>query len=146
MKVYLKVLIIAAIVAFFIFLVFYAETNPKVCYKNHCFNVEIAKTQQELASGLMFRKTLDENNGILFVFEKEGRYSFWMKNTLISLDIIWMNKDNKVIFIENSAQPCALKDCPSIDPGVNASYVLEISAGMAEKLGLKKGDELKISP
>ena len=58
----------------------------QVCFQNHCFSVELAKTNEERSRGLMFRKNLDSDKGMFFVFEKEGNYSFWMENTLMPLD------------------------------------------------------------
>ncbi len=152
MKNFTKVFFVIITIVIFIFLIFYfgnqlfyiplAKPQQEVCYKNYCFNVEIAKTQQELSKGLMFRKNLEKNNGMLFVFEKEGDYPFWMKNTLIPLDIIWMDKNNKVVFINENSQPCEPSFCPSIDPKVSAKYVLEINAGMVKEIGLKVSDKL----
>ena len=59
-----------------------------------------------MKNGLMFRENMDSDRGMLFIFEKEGEYPFWMKNTLIPLDIIWINKDKEVVFISENAQPC----------------------------------------
>ncbi len=155
MKFFLKVFIIGVIITVFIFLIFYftgslffrsplTKTQPKVCYKNYCFNVELAKTPKELSAGLMFRKSLEKDNGMLFVFDKEGDYHFWMKNTLIPLDIIWLDKNNKVVFINENSQPCQPSFCLDIDPKVSAKYVLEINAGIVKEIGLKIGDKLNI--
>ncbi len=93
----------------------------------------------------MFREKLDLDKGMLFIFEEEGEYSFWMKNTLIPLDIIWINKAKEVVFISGNTQPCQEEySCSSINPGKNAKYVLEINAGIAEKIGLKVGDKITI--
>ena len=112
------------------------QKQNKVCFQDFCFEVEIAKTAAERKQGLMFRKTLDENKGMLFDFGKQGKYSFWMKNTLIPLDIIWLNKDREVVFIKNNVQPCSEEKCESTMPDKEAIYVLEINAGMADKIGL----------
>jgi len=120
-----------------------------VCVNNFCFQVKIAKTPQELVNGLMFRKSLEQNKGMLFIFEKEDNYPFWMKNTLIPLDIIWINSNSKVVFISES-QPCPPAQtgqssiCPSINPFADAKYVLEINAGLSKKIGLKLGDTVII--
>jgi len=88
----------------------------------------------------MFRKNLDKNKGMLFVFNKEGNYPFWMKNTLIPLDMIWINENSNVVFISENNLPCEKTICSSINPNQNAKYVLEINAGMAEKIGIKTED------
>lgn len=118
---------------------------PKVCIKNKCFNVEIAQTQKEKEAGLMNRKYLDPDKGMLFLFKNEGIYNFWMKNTLIPLDIIWIDKNKKVVFIKENAMPCNLEDCETFYPTQKAKYVLEINGGLAEKYGLKVGDEVEIA-
>ena len=95
-----------------------------------------------MSRGLMFREKMDADKGMLFIFEKEGEYPFWMKNTLIPLDIIWINEDKEVVFISENAQPCNEEySCSSINPGNNAKYVLEINGGISEKIGLKIGDK-----
>src|SRR4030042_2848822 len=68
-----------------------AGKQNQVCFKKHCFSVELAVTPEEREEGLMFRKNLDSDKGMLFIFEKEGKYGFWMKKTLIPLDIIWID-------------------------------------------------------
>lgn len=89
----------------------------------------------------MFRKNLDSDKGMLFVFENEGEHPFWMKNTLILLDIIWLNKDKEVVFISKNTKLCAADFCPIINPNKKAQYILELNAGMADKIGLNVGDK-----
>lgn len=113
-----------------------------VCIKDNYFYVELAETPSEKARGLMFRKHLDLDKGMLFVFRREGIYPFWMKNTLIPLDIIWINKDKEVVFISKNTPPCRSKDCPPINPGKKAMYVLELNGGIADKIGLVVGDRV----
>ena len=79
---------------------------------------------------------------MLFVFGGPGKYSFWMKNTLISLDIIWMDGDGKIVDIKEGAMPCGKNYCESYTPKAPAKYVLEINAGMAKETGMKIGDKL----
>jgi hypothetical protein len=117
-------------------------SESKICFKDKCFIVELAKNNLERATGLMNRENLENDKGMLFIFDSDGEYNFWMKNTLIPLDIIWISSDKKVIFIKNSAQPCKQEICESIRPGVIAKYVLEINGGLAETLGIKEGDEV----
>jgi len=114
--------------------------ESKVCFGENCFNVEIANTPESRAKGLMFRESLGSDKGMLFVFEKEEVYPFWMKNTLIPLDMIWMDSSNSVVFIAKNATPCKTEICPSISPGKKALYVLEINAGISDKIGIKSGD------
>ncbi len=128
------------------FLVFSNQKNaPKnglgrVCVKDSCYDVEIAKTPQEQARGLMFRESLADGKGMLFVFESEIRHSFWMKNTLISLDIIWIDSDGKIVYISQNTPPCVADPCPSYAPDAPAKYVLEVAAGQIQKTGAQAGD------
>jgi len=116
--------------------------KKQACFNNHCFKVEIAKTSTQRSRGLMFRKSLDEDKGMLFVYDKEGEYSFWMKSTLIPLDIIWFNKDKEIVFISKDTQPCIEDECQPIYPNTNAQYVLEINSGLTDKLNMNIGDKL----
>jgi uncharacterized membrane protein (UPF0127 family) len=117
--------------------------NNIICFNDNCFRVELAQTTDERAKGLMFRKYLAPDKGMLFIFDEEKRHSFWMKNTLIPLDIIWINKDKEVVFIGKDIQPCKTDPCPSINPRVKAKYVLELNAGTAGKISLAVGDKLE---
>ena len=84
----------------------------------------------------MFVSEMPEDEGMLFIFEESGVYSFWMKNTLIPLDIIWLDEDKNIVFVKHNALPCKTEVCPSINPNASARYVLEINAGLAEKYEL----------
>jgi hypothetical protein len=86
----------------------------------------------------MFREELETGTGMLFVFEELNFHGFWMRNTLIPLDIIWIGEDMNVIEV-HTLQPCTTDECPSFRPSQKALFVLEVSAG--EFLG-KQGDEL----
>lgn len=120
------------------------EKQNRACFKNYCFHIELAVTPEEINNGLMFRENLDFKNGMLFVFEREGKYPFWMKNTLIPLDIIWINKNKEVVFISENTQPCKEYPCSIIKPTKNAKYVLEINGGISEKIGLVVGNKINI--
>jgi uncharacterized protein len=144
---------------FFVFLIigfviaFFYSYNPdsedgeggnenRVCLDDKCFNVEVVSTPSERQRGLMFRETLEDNEGMLFIFEKSGRHSFWMKNTLIPLDIIWINSEKEVVYISRETPPCEGDPCPSYvpDEGVEeALYVLEIRGGLSDEIALEEG-------
>jgi len=111
----------------------------QVCYKDHCFEVEVVKERAKRRMGLMFRESLDEDKGMLFVFDKSYPYSFWMKNTLIPLDMIWIDKNKEVVHIERNVPSCKMEPCPRYSPRKKALYVLEVNAGQAEKVGLQEG-------
>jgi uncharacterized protein len=114
--------------------------TKNICFEKKCFLVELAKNQKEIERGLMFRESLEDNRGMLFIFQREGNYSFWMKNTLIPLDIIWINEEKNIVFINKNTQPCEEEACPSVNPGTEARYVLELNGGISEKMGLSVGD------
>ena len=120
----------------------YLNNNPEVCILKVCFNIEIVKTQEERAKGLMYRTFLPQDKGMLFIFSEEGIYPFWMKNTLIPLDIIWISSENKIVYINHNTPPCTLEPCASYSPNKNALYVLEINAGLAEKHNFKEEDNI----
>ncbi|MDD3297019.1 MAG: DUF192 domain-containing protein [Candidatus Omnitrophica bacterium] len=115
----------------------------KVCFNDNCFSVELALTPQKQRIGLMFRDFLPPGHGMLFIFDKEDIWPFYMKNTSIPLDIIWINSQRKVVFIKENAIPCREEPCPIIYPDNNAIYVLELNAGTANILGLEPGCLLK---
>ena len=151
-KLLVCILAVAAVAAFFLWLWVKTENKaenkenqPQVCLKNDCFNIEIAKTETERERGLMFRQGLAENSGMLFIFEKTGVYPFWMKNTFIPLDMVWISEDKKVVFIHKNAQPCVEGTiCEIIDPRVQADYVLEMNAGESDKAGISVGDKANL--
>ncbi len=119
-------------------------SNAKTCFKNNCFLVEIASTPEERSRGLMYRENLPGNEGMLFVFKEEGNYSFWMKNVLIPLDIIWIDKNGKITYIAENLQPNSGVHYETIKPSQRAKYVLEINGGLAAKIGLTIGDMVKL--
>ncbi len=104
---------------------------------------EIADTPLKQAKGLMFRKSLPQNDGMLFVFDKEDYYGFWMMNTSIPLDIIWINKDMEIVHIEKSVQPCGIL-CPVYKPKEKARYVLEVNAGFVDKNKVEVGHFIEL--
>jgi uncharacterized membrane protein (UPF0127 family) len=106
-------------------------------------NIEIADNEELRAQGLMYRDHLASDAGMLFFFAEEGEYPFWMKNTRIPLDIIWINKERRIAHIGHDVPPCRVPDCPSYPPNANAQYVLELAGGEAVKHGLKNGDVLR---
>ena len=108
------------------------ETGP-------CFSVTLAQTDAARAKGLMYRSFLAPQEGMLFVFEKEDIHSFWMKDTLISLDIVWLSATQRVVYIETQTVPMSTR---SLVPTAKSKYVLEVVGGTAKRLGLKVGDRL----
>jgi uncharacterized membrane protein (UPF0127 family) len=104
--------------------------------------VELAATAEERQLGLMFRDKLDPDQAMLLVFEQEGYYSIWMKNMKIALDILWLDKDKRVVHIERDVPPCKEDPCPSYISRIPAMYVLEIKAGEVKRNKIKLYDRL----
>jgi len=117
----------------------------KVCYAKDCFSVELVEDEPSRARGLMYRETLAQDAGMLFIFPEEDNYPFWMKNTLIPLDIIWIDADWKVVHIASAVQPCKSEPCEVINPGAYAKYVLELNSGSTQRIGLVEGSKLSTS-
>jgi uncharacterized membrane protein (UPF0127 family) len=95
--------------------------------------------------GMMFRSQLPANRGMLFVHVKANKYSYWMHNVTVPLDIIWIDTEHKIVEISPDTPPCPSKDpvqCPSFGGSAEAQFVLELAAGEAARFGLKVGDTL----
>lgn len=114
----------------------------EVCFEENCFIVELAKSPKDKARGLMFRKKLRPSQGMLFIFEEEGYYPFWMKNMEFPLDIIWINNDKEVVFIREDVSPCSGDYCEKINSYKQASYVLELVAGKVKETNIENGDKV----
>jgi uncharacterized membrane protein (UPF0127 family) len=110
------------------------------------YSVEIPRTEETRLRGLMFRADLPRRTGMLFVFEKTGRYGFWMKNCLIPLDLVWIDDAKRVVAILPETPPCKTDPCPIYQFDVPTRYVLEMPSGAAKREGLAVGGVLKISP
>jgi uncharacterized membrane protein (UPF0127 family) len=102
-------------------------------------DLELALTPQEVANGLMYRPSLPENRGMLFLFDAERLPSFWMKNTLIPLDLIFLDSAGVVVDVVPNVPPCAADPCPTYSPGGPAKAVLEVAAGAAAAHGVEAG-------
>jgi uncharacterized protein len=107
-------------------------------------SVEIADTEASRARGLMFRERLAPNEGMIFVFDRPGIYPFYMKNTLIPLDMLWLDADGRVVSVARSVPPCKADPCPSYYPDAEAIYVVEVVAGFTARHNVNVGDRLKI--
>jgi len=104
------------------------------------FEVEIVTTPEGRERGLMFRKALGPNAGMLFIYPSEKPVSFWMKNTLIPLDMLFLKTDGSIAHIAHDAVPM---DETPIDSGAPVKAVLEVKGGTAEALGIKEGDRVE---
>ncbi len=104
------------------------------------FTVEVAQTHRQRAKGLMGREHLPMGQGMLFVYPFAHEPAFWMKNTLIPLDMLFLTTDGRVVFIHDNAQP---GDLTPVSGGKGVRYVLELNGGLAKKIGITVGSQLK---
>lgn len=103
---------------------------PEVIIANKGFDVEIADTPSKWMEGLMFRKTMPQNHGMLFIFQDEQPRSFWMKNTKIPMDLVFIDSYCVIVSIEMNAQPCNEEPCKNYN-SPPAKYVLEVNANQS---------------
>ena len=120
---------------------------PVICINDFCVYVEIANTIELRQKGLSLREGLSKDLGMLFVFKEPSHLSFWMKDMLFSLDMIWLSQDGKILHIEKDTLPCGF-ECPNLSPPKTeeflAKYVLEVNAGLSEIYNISIGDFAKI--
>ena len=101
--------------------------------------VEIAESVEEQTIGLMFRTELAQNSGMLFVFEDMQKRGFWMKNTKIPLDIMFIDSDGIIVDVKENFQPCTTEDC-DVYFSAPAQYVLEVNAGFVQQYTIHTND------
>ncbi len=106
-------------------------------------NAEIADSEYLRSRGLMFREELDEKKGMLFVYDTEVKNGFWMKNTKIPLDIVFLSNDFEIVYILDNVQPCITANCESYMPDKFYKYAIEINGNLCEKYDIKLGDRVK---
>lgn len=110
------------------------------------FSIEIADNDETRTRGLMFVHELASDAGMLFIHDREEVVAYWMKNTYIALDILYFDEQLKLVSAQLNVQPCGDQPrCPIYLSYEPAKYVLEVNAGIAEQIKLKKGDQLKLS-
>lgn len=110
----------------------------------HTFKVELATNNAQRERGLMYRTSLASDRGMLFVFPYVAPQAFWMKNTLIPLDILFFDKDRKLVSMQLNVPPCKADPCPTYPSGKPAAYVLELAAGTVAQLGISNGDTFSL--
>lgn len=130
-------LLLAVLVLVLGALAFSYLSDKKVEINNRNINVLVADSSEERAQGLSGRKRLAENQGMLFVFTDPGPYCLWMKDMNFAIDIIWLDKDKKVIDIKENAQPESYPE--SFCPKGDAQYILEVPAGSTQKWNIEPG-------
>jgi uncharacterized membrane protein (UPF0127 family) len=117
--------------------------TAKAIIKGETIDLEIARSSEEQAIGLMYRRELASNRGMLFPFSEPIMAKFWMKNCLISLDMVFVRGD-RVKNIAENVPPCEKDPCPVYNAGTFVDKVIELRAGRAKELNLKKGDTIEI--
>ncbi len=103
---------------------------------------ELAVTAAQRAQGLMFRDRIDADQGMLFIFDREELNSFWMLNMKFAIDILWLDRNRRVVHIEASVPPCPKEPCPSYPTPSPAMYVLELQNGAAAAHKIKLGERM----
>jgi uncharacterized protein len=105
-------------------------------------DIELATTDEQRATGLMNRKSMDESQGMLFIFPEAGQQSFYMKNTYISLDIVYVDANKEIVSVQKYATPLSEESLPSYK---EAMYVVEVNAGFIDKNKIVYGDKISFT-
>jgi uncharacterized membrane protein (UPF0127 family) len=145
MKSYLIFLL--SITSLLIILLFKKSSTKYTTIKinNVSIKAEIANTVLTKTKGLMFRKSLPESEGMIFIFDNEDYHSFWMMNMSFPLDIIWINSEKKVVYMVKDAKPCGLICKDFYVPEEKAKYVLEVNANFTTKNKIKTGTKVNFT-
>jgi len=125
------------------------KTTYKIWVKNSkgeqfAVDTELAVTQSEKNKGLSSRQSLGTNSGMLFVYENDSLGGFWMKDTVVPLDMIFTNEKGEILYIEQNAQPCDRAPCKVYNPSIPYRYVLEVNGFWTRDRGVKVGDKIEI--
>jgi uncharacterized protein len=121
-----------------------STNGPRIVFPdNYVVHVEIAADDETRQQGLMYRDRLPEATGVIFIFAQPSEYPFWMKNTLIPLDMVWIDAGHKIAHVTRDIPPCKADPCPSYPPNAISSYVLEVAAGVAAQHHLAAGQVLR---
>lgn len=129
----------------------YASDNPdlmKISIQSDLrqipFWVELALTPEEKSRGLMYREDLNSREGMLFIYDRPHDVSFWMRNVLIPLDMLFFDENRTLVYVAENVEPCPpdAHSCPLTSPDTPVQYVLELKGGIAKKRGITLGDAL----
>ena len=121
-----------------------SPNTARVEFGGATLSVEVAKSTSDQQKGLSDRDSMANDHGMLFVFDSEANWGFWMKGMRFSLDIIWFDSQRHVVYIAQSLPPCTPEDCPIYTPPVKAMYVLEVNAGFVQKHNIVLGDTFQL--
>lgn len=139
-KIFLLLVVVILIMLYFVF-----QSKPatrKVTIGSTEIEAEVADTLPKQIKGLMFRKSLPDKSGMLFLFGSDDYHGIWMMNMSFPIDIIWIGSEHKIVDIVKDAQPCGMV-CKTYQPKEKARFVLEVNAGFTEKYSIKIGDFVK---
>ncbi len=139
-----KKLVIAALVTVILFIVWFYTRHPlgvTAQIRGHVFTLDVAVTPQEKEQGLGYRQRLDENRGMLFIYDHQEQYSFWMKGMNFPLDILWIRGKE---IVDISKHVSTGPPYPHITPALPVDKVLEVNAGTVDKYGIRVGDHVTV--
>ena len=137
-------LIIGALCGGYVLLRPSSSNTVQIEFGGVTLTVEVAKSTADQQKGLSDRDSMANNHGMLFVFDNEANWGFWMKGMRFSLDIIWFDPQRHVVFIERGLPPCTPQDCPIYTPPVKAMYVLEVNAGFVQDHNIVLGNTFQL--
>ncbi len=141
-------IILTAVSLGLVIIIFYVFGRPQqpaqVCTANTCVDVEVVSGKKDTERGLQGRQGLGPNKGMLFVFDHDDRYRFWMKDVKFPIDIIWLDRQDRIVAVGENVPPCVADPCPVYMPPAEARYVLEVGAGFSRAHGLKPGGRVKV--
>jgi len=122
-----------------------AAAGPRIVFPDGTvIHVEVASDDPTREQGLMFRDQLPADHGMIFLFAQNGVYPFWMKNTIIPLDMIWIDDQHRVNFVASDVPPCKADPCPNYgSTTIPSRYVLETAAGVAKRHNVAAGNVLR---
>jgi uncharacterized membrane protein (UPF0127 family) len=109
------------------------KVTPLTLPSGKVLQVEVMVEDADRAMGLMFRPSLPEDRGMLFIFERPDFYGIWMKNCRFPIDILWLDEERRVVHLAERTPPCTADPCPVYEPLRKAVYVLELNAGVAKR-------------
>ncbi len=125
-------------------MLFMMPKDQKACFEGKCISLDVADNESERALGLMFKESLSEDEGMLFIFEKPGYYKFYMKNMNFPIDIIFLDESFRIITIYADVPPCASEPCELYPPNAPSRYVIETKANFTGKYGILAEEKVSI--
>ena len=138
-------IIILTLIFIFGITIFLLQEYPSVKFENgKTISLELARTELQRSTGLMNRKNIGEDNGMIFIFDNESILNFWMKDTSIPLDIIFLNKDYNIVNIK-TMQPCLENSCISYSSEVESKYAIEVNEGFTKQNNISIGQKVIIN-